>query len=128
MTQAPERPSLQRKHTRTTETKRKSALDEGVRISLGDEVYEVRVGDLNALHERALRRQYGTPFAGLMEEFEGAPGLDSIAAVVWLSRYMRGETELTYDEVALEVDIEFAEAMVLAEADPEPEVGDSPEA
>ena len=127
MTMAPERPSLARKHTRKTETRRSEALDEGIRISVGDEVYEVRVGDLNALHERALRRQYGAPFSDLMEEFEAHPGLDSIAAVVWLARYMRGETDLTYDEVALLIDLEFAEAMEIADTSAE-KVGDSPEA
>lgn len=129
MTAQPIRPSLARVHTRTTEAKRNDSLDEGIRITVGEDVFEVRVGDLNALHERALRKQYGSPFSSLMEEFEAAPGLDSIAAVVWLARYMRGETGLTYDEVALDVDLEFAEAMALDATDSsDVEVGDSPEA
>ncbi|NUO35888.1 MAG: hypothetical protein HOQ45_02400 [Nocardioidaceae bacterium] len=126
MTETQARPSLQRKHTRSTETKRTEALDEGLRITIGEDVYEVRVGDLNALHERALRRQYGSPFADLMEEFETKPGLDSVAAVVWLARFMAGETDLTYEQVAVDVDLEFAEAMALDSADPAE--GDSPEA
>lgn len=120
------RPPLVRKHTRSTEQNRNEALDEGVRISIGEDVYEVRVGDLNALHERALRKQYGSPFAELMEEFQAAPGLDSIAAVVWLARYMKGETSLSYEDVAVNVDLEFAEAMAIDETDAE--VVDSPEA
>lgn len=126
MTVAPERPSLAAKHTRKTEQKRSDALDEGIRITVGESVYEVRVGDLNALHERALRKQYGVPFAELTEEFEGSPGLDSIAAVVWLSRLMGGETTLTYDEVAVGINLEFVESMRIDESTAE--VADSPEA
>lgn len=118
---------MARKHTRTSETNRKKALDEGIRISLGEDIYEVRVGDLNALHERALRKQYGSPFSSLMDEFDESPGLDSIAAVVWLARYMNGETDLSYEDVAVDVDLEFAEAMQVDESSAE-EVGDSPEA
>ena len=126
MTAQPIRPSLSRVHTRSSEKKRSDELDEGLRITVGEEVYEVRIGDLNALHERALRKQYGVPFAGLMVEFEDSPGLDSIAAAVWLARFMGGETGLSYDEVATDVNLEFAEAMTLDQADAE--VADSPEA
>lgn len=127
MTVAPERPSLAPKHTRKTEAKRSDAMDEGIRIGLGDEVYEVRIGDLNALSERALRRQYGCSFTAMTQEFEADPGLDSIAAVVWLSRYINGETDLSYDEVALEINLEFFENATIEKTGPA-EVGDSPEA
>lgn len=126
MSNAP-RPTTARKVTRSSETKRKSALDEGVRISVGDSVYEVRIGDINALHSRALREQAGMSFTRLMDLMNTDPDLDVIAAVVWLARRMKGEGSLAYDDVAAEIGFDFLEQAEITETATE-KVGDDPEA
>lgn len=126
---AQNRPSLARKDTRTAKGKRDAALDEGVRLIVDGEVYEVRAGDLNALESRELRRQVGMTFPQLVDDLDRAPDIDLIAALMWLARRLRGERDVTFEDVASEVgydvmeDIEIdrpgAEDLEEAAADPE---------
>lgn len=92
------RPTLQRKHTRTTEENRNSGLDEGARISLDGQDYEVRAGDLSGLHAARLRREAGYSFNRLLELLAEDSDLDVIATLVWLSRIVRGE-DVTLESV-----------------------------
>lgn len=126
MTVAPERPSLAPKHTRKTEAKRSDALDQGIRIELDGEVYEVRSGDLTAVHSRMLRRECGVSFVQLMEELETACDIDSIAIVIWLARRLRGEELISYEDVANGIDYSIQDRMVIKNT--EAEDVDSPEA
>lgn len=86
-----QRPSIARKETRKTKESRQAALDQGVKITLGDDIYEVRIGDVTPVIERRFRRAYGVPVLGLIDELTDAPGLDSIGALMWLSRLIGGE-------------------------------------
>jgi hypothetical protein len=98
------RPSLQRKVTPRSEKARKEALDTGVKLSVNGKSYTVRAGDLSALDTRALRRELGLSFMGLMDALEQDPDIDLLAGLVWLARRTDGEIALTYDEVATELD------------------------
>lgn len=98
MSTAPQRPTLVRKVTPKSEASRKAALEDGVRISIGGETFEVRVGDISARDERELRREWGGSFQDLSEELGDKPGIDSISAFVWFSRRMRGD-EVAIDDV-----------------------------
>lgn len=119
------RPTTQRVQSKADKDQIREDLDTGANITVDGKRFSVRAGDLTALDERALRRQYGVPFAGLLEELGSSPGLDSIAAVIWLSRYTSGERSLTYDEVAGDlrvddIDIETTDVGDLgAETNPE---------
>lgn len=121
------RPSAARKVTRSTENNRNAALDDGVRIEVGEDVYEVRVGDLNALDDMALRKQVGVPFTDLMEMLTKAPGLDLIAAIVWLARRIKGERDLTFEAVAVDIGYDFLDQAEITETKAE-EIADGPEA
>jgi hypothetical protein len=85
------RPSAARRHTRTTEKKRSDELEQGVRITLDGEAYEVRLGDVTSNLARELRRGTGMSLQQLMREITSDPDLDSIASFVWLSRRIAGE-------------------------------------
>jgi hypothetical protein len=91
MTTTAKRPSAARKHTRTTETNRADANEQGLKITLEGEVYEVRLGDVTSNLTRELRRGTGISFNQLMREVTTDPDVDSIAGFVWLARRIAGE-------------------------------------
>ena len=98
MTDAPARPTLAKKRTRETEGNRKQALEQGVRITIDGESYEVRHGDLTGLYSARLRRESGYSFRRLTELMDTDPDLDVIGTVVWLARVVRGDA-VSLDEV-----------------------------
>jgi len=104
------RPSLTKKHTRTTTENTNAALDAGVEFFIDGNHYKVVFGDLTALDTRALRAQVGMTFPQLLDAVLGQDmDTDVVAAVIWLSRYLEGERNLTYDEVAVTVGYEVIE-------------------
>lgn len=120
-----QRPSAARKDTRKTKENRQSALDQGVRITLDGEAYEVRLGDVTPSLARRFRLEYKAPFTDLLEELDGATDIDSIAGVVWMARLLRGD-DVSFDEIDLGYgDIDDLEVEV---AEPEKVDADNPEA
>ena len=117
-----QRPSLQRKHTRKSEEQRTAALDVGVKIALDGEEYVVKVGDVTSQLARRFRREVGHSFRHAMDEMSTDPDIDSVAAVVWLARLIRGE-DVELDDVAIgysDLDrIDMAQSGPEDEADPE---------
>lgn len=105
MTPTPARPSAARKHTRTTETKREGALDQGLRITLDDEVFEARVGDITSAMARELRSHLGFGPMQLIRQCAIDPDVDLLSAFVWLARRIKGEmvrfqeVEVTYAQL-----------------------------
>lgn len=96
----PSRPSTARKHTRTTDKKQDDALEQGIRITLDGEVYEVRLGDVTSNLARELRRGTGMALQQLLAEITTSPDLDSIASFVWLARRIAGE-RVEIDDVSV---------------------------
>jgi hypothetical protein len=98
------RPSLNRKVTASSKAARKKALSEKVSIRVDGTVYTLRIGDMNALDDHALRTQYGMPFEAIAHAMAtGDRSLDLIAALIWMARRTNGEDLLTYAEVANEI-------------------------
>lgn len=87
---APDRPSLARKHTRTTETHREEGLDEGIVMNIDGEVFEARVGDMTPELTRELRAACGMGFMTLMNTCGTDPDIDVVSSFVWLARRIRG--------------------------------------
>lgn len=112
---APAKRPPTRQRTRSTEANRDAAHDQGVRLTIDGRVYEVRHGDLSALDVRALRREVGVSFVGLIDELNDAPDVDSIAAFMWLARRLEGEKALTYEAVAAEVDYDITDSLKIDE-------------
>lgn len=107
------RPSLTPKpSSKKAQSKKDEALNEGISLTIDGAVYTVRAGDLSALDTRALRKELGLSFMGLITAFREDPDIDLIAGLMWLSRRVNGEQNLTYDEVAGSVDysLDIAEA------------------
>lgn len=119
------RPPLARQHTRSTEERRVAKNDRGVRFGVGDDIYEVRVGDLSGLDSLEFRRQVGVPFAKVMDEVEDNFDIDYLAALMWIARRVAGESALTYVEIASEVGYDLLESVRQISAD---EGGEVPEA
>lgn len=120
------RPSTARKITPKDEAARKGALDMGISLNVEGKVHTVRMGDLSSLDTMALRRATGMSFMGILnlppEQFD----IDIVAAIVWLSRRIKGERLLDYESVAADIgydsDIDFVDT-------PDDDAGDdSPEA
>lgn len=121
------RPSLARKVTPKSEAKRTEALDEGIRMTVEGETYEVRLGDITPQVARELRRATGGSFNALREELGSDPDIDSISAFVWLARRIRGEI-LSLDDVAIGYAVILGDGFDVETTDGPEEVGDSPEA
>lgn len=85
------RPALDRKPTRKSEENRESALDQGIKITIDDEVYEARIGDVTPDIARELRARSGMGFIRLVNEAAQDPDIDLISAIVWVARRIRGE-------------------------------------
>lgn len=94
------RPSAARRHTRTTEKKSDDALEQGVRITIDGEAYEVRLADVTSNLTRELRRGTGMSFRQLMEDITTDPDADSIAGFIWLARRIAGE-KVAIDDVVV---------------------------
>lgn len=117
-----QRPPLQRKHTRTTEAGRQASLDEGVKITVGGEEYVVKMGDITSVQARRFRREVGVSFMAVVGELSTSPDIDSVAALIWMSRLLRGD-DIALEDVAVSYadldDIEVAEAGAGDVTDPE---------
>src|SRR5687768_12770019 len=99
------RPTTARKVTRTTEASREDALDQGLRITFEDEVFEVRVGDITSALARELRGHLGFGPMQLIRQCAVDPDVDLLSAFVWLARRIGGEfvrfddVEVTYAQL-----------------------------
>lgn len=102
------RPNLARKVTPGSEKNRANALEQGVRITVDGEAYEIRMGDVTPGLARELRRNVGKSFNALMDEMGRDPDIDSISEFVWLARRLKGE------QVALD-DVEVSYQQMLAD-------------
>jgi len=92
------RPTTARKVTRSTEANRESALDQGLRISLDGEDFDVRVGDITSAMARELRTHVGFGPMQLIRQCAIDPDVDLLSAFVWLARRIRGEM-IRFDQV-----------------------------
>lgn len=99
------RPSTARKVTRKTEENRESALDQGLRINLDGEVFDVRLGDITSPMARELRAKIGCGPMQLVAQLATDPDVDLLSAFVWLARRIAGEmvrfedVEVTYAQL-----------------------------
>lgn len=118
--------TIHHKTSRSTTEKQDAALDEGIRMTLDGEVYELRVGDVTSTLTRELRARSGMSFNRLMETVTTDPDTDVIAAFIWLARRVAGE-DVAFDDVTITYrqlleDGFDIEAPGAAEVDDDPEV------
>jgi hypothetical protein len=90
------RPSTARKVTPKTEADRTAALDEATSIRVDGVIYSVRLADIDGLVERDFRRETGLSVAGVLDQLASAPGIDSLAAFVWLAK-LQADDKTTYE-------------------------------
>lgn len=120
MSAGTERPPLARAHTRTTEAKRDEALNEGIRLTMDGETFEVRFGDMTPALERELRRETGMSFFKLLTLCGEDPGSDVLSTLKWLALRIRGE-EVGLDDVEVTIGDLITERVDVSSAG-EPEV------
>lgn len=107
------------------EGKRNAELDTGVRFTIGDDVHEVRIGDITPRLAREVRKATGSSVMQLLEEVENAPDIDTIATLIWVSQRIKG-IDIELDDVEFDYSVMLGEDFDVSVA--EPEVTDSPEA
>lgn len=88
-------------------------------LTLDGQDFTFRLGDLNALEVRALRREAQMTVPEMTRGVEEQE-TDCVAALVWLSRRQAGERGLTFEQVASRVTAGQT-VTVRHEDDPEPE-------
>lgn len=86
-----QRPSTARKVTGSSERKREEALDNGLRISLDGESYEVRLGDVNSHVAKEFRNATGMGPLQFLNAAAFDMDVDYLAAFIFLARRIRGE-------------------------------------
>jgi len=123
-----QRPSLQRKHTRTTKANKAEALDTGMTVVMPDGPrHTVRLGDVTPQIARELRAAIGTGVLGLMEQLGSKDAdLDLVQAFIFVARRIAGEAvtlddcEVTYaDMLSDDFDVVVAGAEEPDGSDPE---------
>ena len=122
-----QRPSLQRKHTRTTKANKAEALDTGMTVVMPDGTHTVRIGDVTPQIARELRAAIGTGVLGLMEQLGSKDAdLDLVQAFIFVARRIAGEAvtlddcEVTYaDMLSDDFDVVVAGAEEPDGSDPE---------
>lgn len=86
-----------RKPTRKAAEKTQAALDSSqiwFQVDDGD-LLVVSPVDITGLEERVIRRVTGLSFAALMDQFGTNPGLDTVAAMIWIAKWQEGEAPTT---------------------------------
>lgn len=121
------RPTTARKHTRATEEKRETDLDQGVRLTIEGESYEARIGDVTPAIARELRKHTGMGFMTLMNTMSVDPDVDLVSAFVWVARRIKGEF-VAFDDVIVGYSALLADGFEMGETDAEKVSADSPEA
>lgn len=119
-TPKPRRPSLAAKSSKRSEADRKAALEQGMRVTLDGQTYEVRMGDVTPQIARELRAQVGFGFIQLIEQMDTVPDVDLVAAFVWVARRVRGE-RVALDEVEMDYGDLFDADPEILDATDEPE-------
>lgn len=115
-----------------TSARRKANRDNspGISIELDGRTYTVRQADISAHDARALRKETGYSWAGLIREAEKDFDIDLLAALVWFARRIDGEADLTYETVL--DDVGYDQSMAISVEDKRAtspaEVDESPEA
>ena len=85
--QAPEKPWQE-----LEEDKRLSdATGVGIKVVEAGKVYQVHLGEMSGLDVAELRAQTGLSTSGLLRQAINDPDIDTIAAVVWLARWLAGD-------------------------------------
>lgn len=125
MTQTQNRPAIGGKVTRKTEEKRAAELDSGVRFTVGDEVHELRIGDITPRLAREVRRETGSSVMQLLQEVQAAPDVDTIATLIWVAQRIKG-VDIALDDVDFDYSVMLSDDFAVGVA--EAEVDDSPEA
>lgn len=100
MTTAATRPSPARKVTRKSQERQdEAAKDADIWFKVEDVVYHVSPMELTGLDERRIRQVVGLPFAFLAAQFSTAPGIDTLAGMMWISSIQAGApaTEAAYE-------------------------------
>jgi hypothetical protein len=119
------RPSAARQHTRTSKAESAAALDQGIRIFIGDEAYEARIGDVTPGIARELRQTTGMGFMRLCQTLSVDPDIDLVCAFIWVARRIRGEyvdlesIEVDYRTLLEDFEFELAGPEKVDDADPE---------
>lgn len=119
------RPALARKVTPGSEKSRLDALDQGVKFTIDDATYEVRVGDVTPQLGREIRNSLGMSFQKLMDEVVRDVDVDTISAFVWIARRIKGE-QVALDDVTVTYADMLSDGFDIDVAGAE-EVEDSPE-
>lgn len=94
------RPSTARKVTRKSQEAAQAAMDAGdIWFKVDGDVYHVAPMDLTGLDERRIRQVVGLPFSHLADQFGTAPGIDTLAGMMWISSIQAGgpATEAAYE-------------------------------
>lgn len=121
------RPSLAAKTSKKSEADRKAALDQGLRLTVDGNAYEVRLGDVTPSLARELRNATGMGFMQLIGGITGpAADIDLISAFVWVARRIRGEY-VDIDDVEVSYAQMLSDGFDVAVAGEEQEPEDLPE-
>lgn len=84
-----------------SEKKRKAALNEGIRITIGDppRIYQVIHSDLSEDNIPEIREATGRSWMGIQRLMATDPDVDVLSDFIWVARYLSGEKDLKRSDV-----------------------------
>lgn len=123
----PNRPTLVKQETRASKQKQDDLLDIGFNMKVDGETYSVKIGEINALQSRMLKKVSGFTFPQLLLHMAtDETDLDAFATAIWFARYTSGEENLQLDDVAKDITYATLSRVELDDLDDEDD--DNPEA
>jgi len=86
-----QRPTIAKKHTNSSEAKRKKELDESFAIRVDGKDYVLTPSDLTGVHEMRIRRETGHTVTTLVRAISVTPGIDLVAMFMWACDLSQGK-------------------------------------
>lgn len=93
------RPSTTRKHTRASEDKRTTELDESFGVRIDGKDFVLTPADITGVQEMRIRRETGYSVATLLHALQTSPGVDLIGIFVWIVEWTGNHSDATLEEV-----------------------------
>ena len=107
-----QRPTLAKKHTNSSEAKRKAAQDESFGICIDGVDYILTPSDVTGIQEMQIRRESGYSVTSLIREISLEPGVDHLGIFMWVCDLTQGKPAdliKSLESVSMASDVEIIE-------------------
>ena len=108
-----QRPTIAKKHTNSSEAKRKQELDESFGIRIDGVDYILTPADVTGLQEMRIRKESGYSVTSLIRELSIEPGVDHLGIFMWVCNLTQGkpaDLEAILEGVSMASEVEIIDS------------------